>query len=52
MGQGRVKVIAEVKTSKKEGKKTYGVGLQFLIMDKAVEAELHSFIDFLKQKQR
>ena len=45
-GKERAKVITKVKHVRKKGK-FYGIGGQFLMMDKTVLSELYSFIDNL-----
>ena len=44
IGKERAKIIAKVKHVRKKGK-LYGIGLNFLNMDKTVRSELCSFID-------
>jgi len=48
-GKERVKVISKVINVRKKGN-FYGIGGQFLKMDKAVLSELYSFIDNIKEK--
>ena len=49
IGKERVKVISKVQHVKKK-EKLYGLGVQFIEMDKSVLSELYSFIDKLKKK--
>ena len=49
MGKERTKVISKVVNVIKKDK-FYGIGVQFIKMDKTVLSELHLFIDELKQK--
>ena len=48
-GKERAKVITKVKHVRKKGK-FYGIGGQFIKMDKTVLSELYSFIDNFKKK--
>jgi hypothetical protein len=50
IGKERVNVCAIVRAARKEGKGTYGIGVEFLKMDEEVKKELYSFIEFLKKK--
>jgi len=49
IGKERSKIIAKVVNVIKKDK-FYGIGVQFVKMDKTVLSELHLFIDELKQK--
>jgi len=49
IGKERTKVISKVVNVIKKDK-FYGIGVQFIKMDKTVLSELHLFIDELKQK--
>lgn len=49
IGKERTKVIAKVQNVIKKDR-FYGIGVQFIKMDKTVLSELHLFIDELKQK--
>lgn len=48
-GKERAKIISNVVNVIKKGKR-YGVGVQFIRMDKTVLSELYSFIDSIKKK--
>ena len=49
IGKERVKVIAIVQNVRKK-EQLYGIGVEFVEIDKTVLSELHSFIDKLKEK--
>ena len=49
IGKERVKVISKVVNVRKK-EKLYGIGVQYIKMDKTVLSELCSFIDKLKKK--
>ena len=49
MGKERAKVIAEVVNVRKKNK-IYGIGVQFVKMDKTILSELYAFIDNLEKK--
>ena len=48
-GKERAKIISNVVNVVKKGKR-YGIGVQFIRMDKTILAEFHSFIDNIKKK--
>jgi c-di-GMP-binding flagellar brake protein YcgR len=49
IGKERATIISKVVNVRKKGKR-YGIGVEFISMDKTVLSEFHSFIDTIKGK--